>query len=257
MTDSRGTLTPAQAAAALDVPVNRLGGAFMLDKATRDRGREELGLRGRPLYHLGRGGALGDVAADVVIAAFAFFPSEVVRTHWDDGRRTVAPLAAAAAYARYCAEWGRAHLTDLPDADDAELGRTVELLERVVDCAEPAGLPLFAAWRLLERPADLPGRAALLLHVLREHRGAVHVAAVAAVGLDPLAAVCAGRYGPDNARFFEWPEPYPDPAEHRARWDAAEDLTAAAAGRAYDALTAEERAELVALVQAAHTAALV
>jgi hypothetical protein len=223
----------------------------MMDKATRDRGKAELGLRGRPLYHLGRGGALGDVPADVVIAAFAFFPPEVVRTHWDDGRRTVAPLDAAGFYARCCADWGRAHLADLPDLD-----RTVELVERVVDGAQPAGLPLFVAWRLLPRPQDAPGRLALLLDVLREHRGAVHVAAVAAVGLDPLAAVVAGRYGPDNARFFEWPEPYPDPAAHKARWDAAEDLTAAAAGRPYDALTAEERAEVVALVTAAHTAVL-
>ena len=244
-------LTPAQAAAALDVPVNQLGAAFMMDKATRDRGKAELGLRGRPLYHLGRGGALGDVPADVVIAAFAFFPPEVVRTHWDDGRRTVAPLDAALLYARCCADWGREHLAGVPDLD-----RTVALVERVVDGAEPAGLPLFVGWRLLPRPDDAPGRLALLLNVLREHRGAVHVAAVAAVGLDPLAAVVAGRYGPDNARFFEWPEPYPDPARHKARWDAAEDLTAAAAARPYDALTAAERAELVALVTAAHTAAL-
>ncbi len=244
-------LTPAQAAAALDVPVNQLGAAFMMDKATRDRGREELGLRGRPLYHLGRGGALGDVPADVVVAAFAFFPPDVVRTHWEDGRRTVAPLDAAVFYARCCADWGRLHLADLPDPD-----RTVELVERIVDSAEPSGLPLFVAWRLLPRPDDAPGRLALLLNVLREHRGAVHVAAVTAVGLDPLAAVVAGRYGPDNARFFEWPEPYPEPAEHKARLDAAEDLTAAAAGRAYDALTSAERGELVGLVTVAHTAAL-
>ena len=248
MTDG---LTPAEAAAALSTPVNQLGAAFMMDKATRDRGKAELGLRGRPLYHLGRGGALGDVPADVVIAAFAFFPPEVVRIHWEDGRRTVAPLDAAAFYARCCADWGRAHLAGVADLD-----RAVELVERVVDGAEPAGLPLFVAWRLLSRPDDAPGRLALLINVLREHRGAVHVAAVAAVGLDPLAAVVSGSYGPDNARFFEWPEPWPDPAEHKARWDAAEDLTAASAGRAYDALSSAERAELVALVSAAHTAAL-
>lgn len=246
MTDA---LTPAEAAAALSTPVNQLGGAFMLDKATRDRGRDELGLRGRPLYYLGRGGALGDVPADVVIAAFAFFPPDLVRTHWDDGRRTVAPLDAAACYARCCAEWGRAHLAALPG-----LGRTVELVERVVDHAEPAGLPLFAAWRLVPRPADAPGRLAVLLHVLREHRGGVHVAAVAAIGLDPLAAIVSGRYGADSARFFEWPEPYPDPDAHRARWDAAEELTAGAAAGPYDALTAEERGELVQLVQTAHAA---
>ena len=245
------SLTPAQAAEALSQPVNELGRQFMLSEATRGRAKELHGLRGRPMYHLGRGGALGDVPAEVVIAAEAFFPPEVVRAAWDEGRQRLAPPEAARVYAGYCADWGRAHLADLPDLD-----RTVELVERVVDGAEPAGLPLFVAWRLLPRPDDAPGRLSLLLNVLREHRGAVHVAAVAAVGLDPLAAVVAGRYGPDNARFFEWPEPYPDPAQHKARWDAAEDLTAAAAARPYDALTAAERAELVALVTAAHTAAL-
>ena len=54
-----------------------------------------------------------------------------------------------------------------------------------------------------------------------------------------------------NARFFEWPEPYPDPDLHRARWDAAEDLTAAAAGLPYDALTSAERGELVTLLAGA------
>lgn len=248
MTD-RIPLSPAQAAAELSGPVNQLGAAFMFDTATRERGRAELGLRGRPLYHLGRGGALGDVPAEVVIAAFAFFPPHVVRTHWEDGRQAVAPMQAAQAYARYCAEWGRAHLVDLP-----ELARTVELVERAVDSAPTAGLPLFAAWQRLPRPADAAGRLALLLHVLREHRGAVHVAAVAAVGLHPLAAICAGRYGHDNARFFEWPEPYPDPDAHRARWDAAEDLTAASAGAPYDVLNGGERAELVERVLAAHAA---
>ena len=88
----------------------------------------------------------------------------------------------------------------------------------------------------------------MLLNCLREHRGSVHACAVAAVGLGPLEAIMAGSYGEQNARFFEWPEPYPDPALHRARWDAAEDLTSAAAALPYDALTGAERAELVALL---------
>ena len=59
-----------------------------------------------------------------------------------------------------------------------------------------------------------------------------------------------GSYGAANARFFEWPEPYPDPELWRARWDAAEDLTSAAVGRAYNVLDVEERTEFVALVTA-------
>lgn len=219
------------------------GFAWMSDADVRARGKAELGLRGRPLYHLGRGGALGDVPVEVVIAAEAFFPPAVVRAAWEEGRAVLPPRDAALAYAGFCADLFRARYGDRPDLD-----RLAELLERVVDGAEPAGLPLFAAWRALPRPDDTAGRVGLLVNVLREHRGSVHAAACAAMGLGPLEAIMAGSYGEANARFFEWPEPYPDPATYRARWDAAEDLTSAAAGRPYDALRGPERAELVQLV---------
>jgi hypothetical protein len=240
-------MTPAECAAALKKPIGDLGAAFMFDPATRERGKER-GLRGRPLYHLGRGGALGDVPAEVVVAAFAFWPPAIVTEHWTAGREVMAPYDAALLYAECCQEWGRRHLT-------GELDRPLALLERVVDAAEPAALPLFAAWRRLPRPADAPGRLAQVVNVMREHRGSVHAAACAALGLHPLAAVMAGAYGESNARFFEWPEPYPDPAEHRARWDAAEDLTAAGAAPPYDVLSSEERVELVADMTRLHAAA--
>lgn len=240
-------MTPAECAAALKKPIGDLGAAFMFDPATRDRGKEH-GLRGRPLYHLGRGGALGDVPAEVVVAIFAFWPPAIVTEHWNAGRQVMAPYDAALLYARCCNEWGRAHLT-------GDLDRPLALLERVVDRAEAAALPLFAAWRLLPRPDDAPGRLAQVINVMREHRGSVHAAAVAAMGLHPLEAVMSGAYGESNAKFFEWPEPYPDPAAHRARWDAAEDLTAAAAAPPYDVLTADERVELVSALTSLHATA--
>lgn len=236
-------LTPAQAAAAVKDAVGGWGFAWMSDAGVRARGKSELGLRGRPLYHLGRGGALGDVPVDVVVSAEAFFPPAVVRAAWEEGRAVLVPYDAAVAYAGFCSDVFRSTYGDRPD-----LPRLVELLERVVDGAEGAGLPLFAGWRALPRPDDAAGRAGLLLNVLREHRGAVHAAACAAMGLGPLEAIMAGSYGEANARFFEWPEPYPDPAPYRGRWDAAEELTSAATGRAYDALDSAERSELVQLV---------
>jgi hypothetical protein len=238
-------LTPAQTAAAVKDAVGGWGFAWMSDAGVRARGKAELGLRGRPLYHLGRGGALGDVPVEVVVAAEAFFPPDVVRAAWEEGRAVLAPYDAAVAYAGFCSDVFRASYGDRPD-----LPRLVELLERVVDGAQGAWLPLFVGWRALPRPDDAAGRAGLLLNVLREHRGAVHAAACAAMGLGPLEAIMAGAYGEANARFFEWPEPYPDPAPYRGRWDAAEDLTSAAAGRAYDALDARERGELAELVHA-------
>ena len=227
--------------------VGALGAAFMFDPATRERGRAA-GLRSKPLYHLGRGGALGDVHPDVVVAAFAFFPPEVVREHWAAGRAMMPPADAAALYADCCADWGRRTLSGLDGAD-----RAVDLLERLVDEASGAGLPLFAGWRAVARPDDVPGRLALLCHVTRELRGAIHVAAVAACALPPLTAVLAGPYGEGNARFFDWPEPYPDVTAYRARWDAAEELTAAATGEAFAVLSGGERAELVELLTAARS----
>ena len=237
-------LTPAQAAAAVKDAIGGWGFTWMSDAGVRARGKAELGLRGRPLYHLGRGGALGDVPVEVVIAAEAFFPPAVVRAAWEEGRALVEPLEAARFYAGCCSALFRERYGTAPD-----LPRLADLLERVVDGAPDLALPLFAGWRALPRPDDAAGRAGLLLNVLREHRGSVHAAACAAMGLGPLEAIVAGSYGASNARFFEWPEPYPDPAPYRARWDAAEDLTSAAAGLPYDALNAQERAELVELVQ--------
>lgn len=242
MTDG---LLPAEAAAAVKSAVGQWGFDWMADADLRARGKAELGLRGRPMYHLGRAGVLGDVPAEVVVAVEAFFPPEVVTRAWTEGRALVEPDVASRFYAAGCADIARRRFPD-----DDRTARAAELVEPVVDAADPTGLPLFAGWRLLPRPDDAPGRLGVLLNVLREHRGAVHVAAVAAMGIPPLAAVMAGTYGEANARFFEWPEPYPDPDPWRARWDAAEDLTAAGAGRPYDALHADERQELVDLVTA-------
>jgi len=239
-------LTPAQAAAAVKDGIGGFGFAWMSDPAVRARGKAELGLRGRALYHLGRAGVLGDVPVEVVIAAEAFFPAEVVRAAWEEGRALVEPRSAALFYAGLCAEHARGRF-----ADSADNARLVALLERCLDAAPYAGLPLFVGWRALPRPDDVPGRLGLVLNGLREHRGSVHAAAVAAMGLGPLEAVLAGPHGADNARFFSWPEPYPDPDPYRPRWDAAEDLTAAAAALPYDHVSAQERAELVDLLAAA------
>ena len=237
-------LTSAEAAAALKKPVGDWGFAWMSDAGLRERGKAELGLCGRPLYHLGRAGAMGDVPVDVVIAAEAFFPPEVVRAAWVDGRGDRQPYDVALFYSAGCSALFRERYGDRPG-----LERLAELLARVVDGASALGAPLFAAWRALPRPDDAAGRVGLLVNVLREHRGSVHAAAVAAMGLGPLEAIMAGSYGESNARFFEWPEPYPDPMPYSERWAAAEELTSTAAAAAYDSLTPAERAELVELVR--------
>lgn len=238
-------MTPLDTAAALKKPIGDLGMQFMIDPLTREAGKA-LGLRGRPLYHLGRGGALGDVPAEIVMAAFAFFPPVVVAENWAAGRAVMSPTEGALAYAGMCNDWGRRHL-EVPGIE-----RALELLERVVDGAQGLGLPLFVGWRALPRPDDVPGRLAQVINVMREHRGSVHACAVAAVGLGPLESIMAGTYGAVNAKFFEWPEPWPDGAPYEATWQQAEALTSSAAAAAYTILSGDERAELVALLTEIH-----
>lgn len=237
-------MTPAETAAALKKTIGDVGFGFMTDPLTREAGKA-VGLRGRPLYFLGRGGALGDVPADVVVAAFAFFPPAAVIEHWNAAREVMAPRDAAVLYTEQCAEWGRRTYTGKPGLD-----RALPLFEKVAAAADAIGLPLFAGWRALPRVDDVPGRLAQVLNVLREHRGSVHACAVAAVGLGALEASVAGAYGADGATFLGWTEPFPDPAPYRADWERAEELTSAAAARPFAVLTDAERAELVDLAAA-------
>ena len=235
-------MTPEETVRSVAGPVGRLGGAFMTDPATVERGRV-LGLSGWSFYHCGRGGVLGEADADVVVAAFGFFPAPLVRKAWERGRAVRPVPQIAAEYAGCCAEWGRRVLADVPQA-----GRLAELLLHAAAAADVAGLPLFAGWRALvvrDPPPDDPALLALALQVMREHRGGSHLLAVVSLGVPPLQALVSGRYGPDNARFFGWPEPWPDPEAGRAAMAEAERLTDRLVQPAYAALPEAERAELV------------
>ena len=74
---------------------------------------------------------------------------------------------------------------------------------------------LFAGWRALPVPPDLPAAVALSLNVLRELRGGAHLSAVHAAGIGPVGAIVAApdpvRGGPPGAERFGWREPYPAP----------------------------------------------
>ncbi|MFF2083497.1 hypothetical protein ACFVVM_06955 [Nocardia sp. NPDC058176] len=242
-------------AAAVKQQVLELGGAFMLSREVRQFGAD-IGVPGfHGTYTRGRGGVLGEVDADVIVAAFGFFEPECVRTAWES-----VPLPAdkaAEAYLNACREFGRRKLAAFEEAD-----RLAELLGRVVAAASPVGVPLFAGWRAM--PVAEDGRAAVaqLTHVLRELRGGLHLLAVTAQGLTPLQAVLiAGSPvsdGPTHARLLGWNEPFePTTDDQRARWTAAEAVTEALIAPSFEVLDADESAELVTLMTAAHRAALV
>ena len=47
------------------------------------------------------------------------------------------------------------------------------------------------------------------MQILREWRGGNHLVATTAVGLSPLEAILTNE-GPGQAKFFGWPEPFPE-----------------------------------------------
>jgi hypothetical protein len=220
--------------------VPALGGAFMISRYAK-AAADEQGLHGVwTSYFAGRAGVLGDVDADVVTAALCFYPADVVRAGWEAARAVVQVRAAGLRYAQACHDWGRARL-----AGAEGLERLAELSLQVARQADVAGLPLFAAWRALPLPADPPARAAHGLHLLREHRGGLHAAAVLTGGLTPLQAILAGPGGQANAAFFGWTGPYEDATPYAELRAEVERRTQEAASRPYAVLDDAEVGELV------------
>jgi hypothetical protein len=230
--------------------IDSLGGGFMISPEAR-RASKDLGLRGWELYFAGRAGVLGDTNADAVAATLAFFPPDLVRSRWESARGKVRLENAVAGFTNASHRWGRHRLGGFDRA-----ARLADLMAKVVREADIVGLPLFAAWARLPLPDDPPARLVRSAHLLSEHRCGLHAIAVLATGLSPLDAIVAGPYGAENARFFQWAEPYPRLDEPlRRRRAAAEELTDDLVCPAYGGLTEAEAAEFVDLIADAQRAA--
>lgn len=238
-------LSSLDTARALAAPVNVLGGKWMLDPDVLGAGTSNGYPNGFAYYVAGRGGVLGDVDADVVTAAFGYFAPSAIRALWTSGVAVEGARAAAARYGAGCAAWGRQRLDAFDGAE-----RLADLAGRLVDSVDPAGLSLFAGWRAEARPDDAPGRAYLLLHVMRELRGSVHIVATTASGLSPLESILTNEAGgAAMAGMFGWAEPFPDVTALLDRRRDAEALTDTLMSRHLDVgLNCTERAELVDLV---------
>lgn len=238
-------LSALDAARALAAPVNVLGGKWMLDADVLGAGTSNGYPNGFAYYVAGRGGVLGDVDADVVTAAFGYFAPSAIRALWTTGIAVEGARAAAVRYGAGCTSWGRQRLEGFDGAE-----RLADLAGRLVDSVDPAGLSLFAGWRAEARPDDAPGRAYLLLHVLRELRGSVHIVATTASGLSPLESILTNEAGgAAMAGMFGWSEPFPDVSSLAGRRHDAEALTDTLMARHLETgLTGTERADLVDLV---------
>ena len=237
-------MTPEQAAANAMKGLATIVGAFAESPQTLRRARL-LGLSGWAYHVSARAGALGEVRPETVAAAIGFIAPEAVIDGWESTAKSSAPMEVASWHLHELCKWGIEQIGGFP-----RLGRLLELAGRVVDAVDLAALPLFAAWRAMPVPDQAPGaRAAVLLHLLHEHRLGVHLVAVRASGLTPLQAIIAGPEGETGAVAFGWQPPYPSagPIVRRLMW--ADSVADALTGQAYAALDMAERIELVGLLE--------
>ncbi len=232
-------MTPEEAARASDRAVADIAAKFMLDMDTYGRGAE-LGYPGASFYFVGRGGALGDVTADIVSAAFVFFNPEAVRQAWADAASGPPPSQAALEFAACGHAWAEKHMPD-----DIDLARLAELCGKIVQGANPACAPVFAAWRDLPEPSSTKALALHRLNALRELRGALHGAAVLSVGLDPAVAVAVKSSF--MLAIFGWMEAPDVTPEATEAWERAEDTTNLMMAPHFALLDESERDELVEL----------
>ncbi len=170
-------------------------------------------------YFAGRGGMLGDVGADVVTSAFGWFAPSAVHAMYAEGIGVAGATGAAARMAEAHGMWGEKHYGEVDG-----LKQIVDVTEELVDGLEGSAIPLFVGWRDAPRAETPAGRAAQLMQIFREWRGGVHLVATTAVGLSPLEAILTNE-GPGQAKFFGWPEPFPEFESIKSKHDEAEAIT--------------------------------
>ena len=244
------TVTARDTAVAAKGPIGDLGGAWMSSEL-EEAASAAAGLDDWQLYFLGRHGVLGDVDADVVRSAAYVFPRERIAEQWDAARAVMTPHEATRRYVAVCHAWSRERLAGFAGAD-----RLSELGLRVVERADIVAMPLLAGWRALEMPKGSDAsaeRCGQVCQLLREHRGACHGVALAALNLPPLTAILTNLGGEANAVEYGWRPPFPTPtAADRELRTRVEVLTDDIAAVAYESLSADEQAELLSLLNAAH-----
>ncbi|MER6256191.1 hypothetical protein ABT224_33060 [Streptomyces sp. NPDC001584] len=231
--------------AAVARPIHDFGDEFMSDKATSAVGLHAGFPAGRGFYCRGRFGVLGEAPAAVVQAVQGFLGPDLVTAGWQAGRPVMPAEGAAACYAQAVRTWGRAHIP--ADVDVEHFNR---LAQQLIDAADADALPLFGGWRAQPCPGDDPvGAAMQRIHVLREHRGACHLAAVRLCGLSARAAMVV-NLGVEQATRYGWQEPRPVAAALIPRWQRAEQLTDELQAPLYATLTDRQRTEFAQLIDA-------
>jgi hypothetical protein len=171
-----------------------------------------------PAYFTSRGSVMGQVAGDVVAAAFAVFKPAVVVPLVELGwQRTNASTICKARTDGAVAQLRRI-LGNAPEGVD----RAVELLRRATEPLRPEGRPLYAGVRSLGVPDEPLAAVWRLGDQLREYRGDSHTMAWAVAGFDAteiglLTELYWGIPMRSYARTRGWSDAEFDAAAHRLR----------------------------------------
>lgn len=236
-------MTPQEAAAATGIPIAAMGRSYFAADIV-GQSLDEAGFSGLARYIGARGGVLGDVAADVVVSAFALFHPAVVEAGWNQTKEQGSPADAAAAFATGIGQWAADTFGHLDGLDDfAAAARTV------ISTTEPMSQALYAGWRAVPVPDDPAAASGLAIQVLRELRFGFHIHGLSAVGLTPVEAIIA-QANPQHAQFFGWSEPFPSPEPLKDRHRQAEEITSARMAEVYEAIDADQRTHIATTIRA-------
>jgi hypothetical protein len=133
-----------------------------------------------PAYFCSRGSVLGQVAGEVVAAAFGVFNPAVVVPAVAHGWT----LTDATTICEARTEGAVGQLTRVLGGKPAGVDRATDLLRRATDGLRPEGRALYAGLCALGLPGDPLGDMWRLADRLREYRGDAHIAAWASAGFD-------------------------------------------------------------------------
>lgn len=224
MTDTRIS-TAVQTAAS---PMEAAGAAFMLHPEQHEASLAAGYDHPFSAYFAGRGGMIGDVSTAQVTETFYSFAPEAVALFWEAGKPVHGAVGGADLYHSQAATWAEKHLAGVEGLD-----RYAELGEKVIAKAPDAG-PVYSGWAAKPRASSPAGHAFQVLLVLRELRGAVHLAGIRAAGIEPKEAHllnnpghCPNRppAGEGYAGLFGWSEPWPDVSHLKGKRDEVEEAT--------------------------------
>ncbi|MCV7225254.1 helix-turn-helix domain-containing protein [Mycolicibacterium komossense] len=223
-------------------PIQDYTRTWMLSDATNAYGVRLGFTSGVQFWIVGRAGVLGNCPPEVASAAIAFEPLDIVSKAWGAVPDNLTHYEVALHYAGRVIDWGEGAFAK----KDPDVLEAINVLGRhVVDAAPAAIGVLFAGWRQLGPPQTQAGRAALVLHLLRELRGAAHIAAVIACGLTPVDAIIAAPHPPPRtghtyAEKMGHRGPFRNPEEVRQQRMEAERLTSALLVPHFNSLSAAD-----------------